>query len=194
MFKQLLRKQWPLAALLLATVVVIFTTAQDMVAADEDDSGSHCKAAPTDVPASLVPPADQCVKVQASATGVQIYTCATGVWTLKAPEASLLNKVMHFVAAHFLGPTWQWKDGSKVKAKAGPSVPMAGTIPWLLLTVTSHETPGKPPEGGGKLDDVTFIQRIHTSGGAAPTEACVATDPDKRIDYSADYVFWHPRT
>ena len=65
-------------------------------------------------------PAGQRVTAAAFAQGVQIYTCTaptatTGyAWVFKAPEANLFDERARFAGSHFLGPTWQYKDGSKV--------------------------------------------------------------------------------
>ena len=45
----------------------------------------------------------------------------------------------------------------------------SGAIPWLLLQVVGAE-PG--PTGGDKLTGTTFIQRLNTSGGIAPSTGC----------------------
>ena len=69
-------------------------------------------------------------------------------------------------------------------------VPVAGTIPWLLLKVTSHAA---GPGGGDRLGGTTFIQRINTTGGVAPAAStCDATTAGQvaEVPYTADYVFW----
>ena len=47
--------------------------------------------------------------------------------------------------------------------------------------------------GGHKLTATTFIQRLNTSGGIAPSMGCAAlTDVGKRalVPYTADYFFY----
>jgi hypothetical protein len=149
--------------------------------------GHGCRRPPDDVPAALQAPADECVKVQALGSGVQIYTCVATAWVLKAPEADLLDRHGKFVGNHFLGPTWQWRDGSKVKAVAAAKVPApdpAASIPWLLLNVTTQA-------GDGELFDVRHIQRLHTTGGVAPAGACATEGAEVRVPYTADYLFYH---
>jgi hypothetical protein len=155
---------------------------------DGDHADGDCRRAPADVPPALQVPATECLKVRALGTGVQIYTCTAGAWVLKAPEANLLDRHGRYEGNHFLGPTWQWRDGSKVKgakvAQAAAPDP-SKDIPWLLLSVASEE-------GDGRLADVTHIQRIHTTGGPAPAGAC--TDgAETRVPYTADYLFYHLR-
>jgi hypothetical protein len=106
---------------------------------------------------------------------------------LKAPEADLLDRHGKFVGNHFLGPTWQWRDGSKVKGAAAAKVASpdpASNVPWLLLNVTTQA-------GDGELSDVRHIQRLHTTGGVAPAGACTTEGEELRVPYTADYLFYH---
>ena len=61
-------------------------------------------------------------------------------------------------------------------------------IPWLLLKATKT-TAGR---GGNLLAPTTFIQRINTVGGLAPTEACNAAKSGtvREVSYGADYFFY----
>ena len=71
------------------------------------------------------------------------------------------------VSLHFGGPTWQSNSGSKVVGKLLQACPALDpdAIPWLLLASVPELT-----EGPGIFDRVTFIQRVNTVGGNAPTE------------------------
>lgn len=168
------------------------TTSQAVLGRDPAGIESHggaCLPAPTDVPAALAAPADECLKVAARGLGVQIYTCTAGAWVLKAPEANLLDTRGRFLGNHFLGPTWQWRDGSKVKGTkvAGdPGPDPAHDVPWLLLSVPSED-------GEGELADVKHIQRLHTVGGVAPAGPCTE-GTEARVGYAADYLFYHLRS
>jgi hypothetical protein len=124
------------------------------------------------------------------ALGVQIYSCqavAAGfAFTFVAPEASLFDhgKV---VIKHFGGPTWQSiADGSSVVAtKIADFTDDPKSIAELLLQASSHE-------GKGIMADVTYIQRLETVGGLAPTEGCDASHVGvtARVPYSATYFFY----
>jgi hypothetical protein len=49
------------------------------------------------------------------------------------------------------------------------------------------------PTGGTLLSKTSFIQRLNTNGGSAPTEGCVnTTDVGKQalVPYTADYFFF----
>jgi hypothetical protein len=125
------------------------------------------------------------------ALGVQIYSCqatASGhAWTFVAPEASLFNPRGKLVVKHFGGPTWQSvADGSKVVAtKVDEFTDDPASIPELLLIASSHE-------GKGVMADVTYIQRLETVGGIAPTSTCDAVNAGAtaRVPYSSTYYFY----
>jgi Protein of unknown function (DUF3455) len=147
-----------------------------------------------EIPAQLQPPANEQLLLQVHAKGDQIYTCkveaAQSAWTLKAPEAQLFDKDEKPFGKHFAGPSWQANDGSKVTGKAVANVPSpdANSIPWLLITVVSHEAKGA-------LERVTSIQRVNTKGGKAPASGCDAAHADNelRVPYTADYKFYAPK-
>ena len=86
-------------------------------------------------------------------------------------------------AIHFRGPSWEsTRDGSLVEGKAVASSPVPGSIPQLLLPATRTR-------GDGVFGGVTYIQRLDTTGGTAPTTAC----DDGRtagVPYTADYRFY----
>jgi hypothetical protein len=136
------------------------------------------------IPAELAPPAGSVPVGRYPARGVQVYTCTAGSWTFQEPAATLTaGPGGPGVAVHFRGPSWQsTTDGSLVQAKAVASVKVEGSIPQLLLEATSTRGPGR-------FGSVTAIQRLHTSGGAAPTGAC--TDGTTvGVAYRAEYVFY----
>jgi uncharacterized protein DUF3455 len=146
------------------------------------------------VPKELLPPSGEQLLLQVHAKGDQIYTCkADGgqfAWALKAPDAQLFDKDGKPFGKHFVGPSWEANDGSRVtgKAMANAPSPDADSIPWLLLTVVSRN-------GDGKLTRVTSIQRINTKGGKAPASGCDAAHAgqEQRASYTADYVFFAPK-
>jgi hypothetical protein len=112
------------------------------------------------------------------------------VWSLKAPEAQLIDKRGNPFGKHFAGPSWEANDGSRVtgKAMANSPSPDPGSVPWLLVTVVTRS-------GEGVLAHVTSIQRINTKGGVAPTSGCDAAHggSEYRAPYSADYSFFAPK-
>ena len=59
------------------------------------------------------------------------------------------------------------------------------SIAELLLQATTHA-------GKGIMSDVTFIQRLETVGGLAPTDGCDASQVGvvARVPYTATYFFY----
>jgi hypothetical protein len=125
------------------------------------------------------------------ATGVQIYTCAAGAtgyaWTFTAPRANLFDSDGELVAKHFAGPTWQSveDESSVVGSKIGALTKDPSSIPWLLLKAVSHT-------GDGDFSEVTYVQRVFTSGGLAPASGCGAQTAGSVADvpYMATYYFY----
>lgn len=141
---------------------------------------------PGDVPENLKPPAGERFAFHVTATGDQVYTCDGSQWSLSGPEAKLFDQSGKEVGSHFAGPTWQISDNSRVVGKlVASATPDANSVPWLLLTATSHS-------GEGLMQHVTSIQRLHTKGGKAPSSGCDASHKGEktRSHYSADYYFY----
>jgi hypothetical protein len=80
---------------------------------------------------------------------------------------------------------WAMKIG-QIDAGTDASCPNAGAIPCLLLQSIGNE---EGPTGGKLLAKVTFIQRLNTAGGAAPTAPCTAGQT-QLVEYTADYYFF----
>ena len=145
------------------------------------------------------------------AVGTQSYICqpsgATFAWTFVKPQATLSDDNHEQIVTHFLStnqfetpaaarPTWQDSvDTSRVWGKAianssDPNFVAGGAIPWLLLQVVGSQ-PG--PTGGTALTATTFLQRLTTSGGVAPSTGCAqSTDVGNTalVPYTADYFFY----
>lgn len=151
---------------------------------------------PPEVPDAIKVEPGEKVLLRARASGVQIYTCAKSaagkpVWTLKAPEAELLDEQGAIIGHHSAGPSWQHRDGSVVtgKPKAKVDAPDRGSIPWLLIAATGHT-------GKGTLANVTSVQRINTQGGEPPGgSSCTVSGTggkpkEARVPYRADYYFY----
>ena len=140
------------------------------------------------VPPALALPQGAILLGKYAAQGVQIYVCrakgAGNEWAFKAPEADLVDAEGRPFAKHYAGPSWDAPDGSKAVGKvlANEPAPNAGAIPWLLLSTESS--------GSGELAGVRFVQRVNTSGGAAPSGPCPTVGAEQRVDYTADYIFY----
>ena len=149
------------------------------------------------VPETLDVPPNQEVTLQARAAGFQIYACSPKsdssgfAWTLKAPEADLFDSTGQKIGKHYVGPTWEAVDGSKVggTVKARADAPDSSAIPWLLLGATSNA-------GTGVLAHVASIQRLNTAGGnAPPAQTCdqAHAGTESRVPYTATYYFYSAR-
>ena len=55
-----------------------------------------------------------------------------------------------------------------------------------------HIAAGAAAVGAGAMNGVSYIQRVNTKGGVAPTAVCDAGSASKRmtVAYEADYVFY----
>jgi hypothetical protein len=81
-------------------------------------------------------------------------------------------------------------NSTSIPAGSDPSCPNTGSIPCLLLQSIGSQ-PG--PSGGVILSNTTFIQRLNTNGGSAPTEGCsTSSDVGSQVlvPYTADYYFY----
>jgi hypothetical protein len=170
----------------------------------------------TPVPSAIQAPEGNTAFFKGHAIGTQNYTCvpsATGYFWKGAPQATLFVNLKWMntefpqqIATHFLSPnpfenglarpTWQssvdtsavW--GNPIANSSDPAFVAPGAIPWLLLQVVGAQ---RGPAGGDVLTATTYIQRVNTSGGVAPSLPCSqAENPGvtKFVPYAADYVFY----
>ncbi|KPI06063.1 Protein of unknown function DUF3455 [Actinobacteria bacterium OK074] len=179
----------------LAKRLVLTTTALAAVTAGTLLSATVGQAAPAqsagaavDAPAALKVPDGNRLTGLFSAAGVQTYTCTDGAWKLLEPAATLWAKndrSRRAVALHSRGPVWvSTVDGSAVNAAAIATSPKTDAVPELLLQSTATR-------GSGVFAGVSYIQRLNTHGGVAPTTACTGTD-QLSVQYSATYAFYKP--
>jgi hypothetical protein len=155
-------------------------------------------SAPTPTPPALAVPAGHELVVSYHAVGYQVYDCkpdAAGApaWTFHAPVAMLYAADDTLAAVHYggvdvglpAGPYWQSaRDASRVHGGNPVSSANPGAIPLLRLQGMDHA-------GAGQLSEVTFIQRLATTGGTAPTGPC-ALEQRTAVPYTADYHFYAP--
>jgi hypothetical protein len=170
------------------------------------------RVTPPPVPDGLEVPAGNRAYLVGHAVGSQNYVClpsASGfAWTLFTPQATLFSHRGRQLTTHFFSPNpfegetirpaWQHsRDTSTVWARlfAPPSTDSRfvapGAIPWLVLEVVPD--PQDRPKGGGALSRTTFIHRLNTLGGVAPSTGCVEPANVGRtafVPYRADYFFY----
>src|SRR5262245_14666364 len=121
------------------------------------------------------------------AEGAQVYDCKAGeggklTWQFREPVATLIQDGKT-VGRHYVGPTWEHADGSRVvgKAIARANGATPKDIPWLKLEAVEAR-------GAGALAGVAAIQRINTQGGQIDG-ACEKAGATLAAPYAADYVF-----
>jgi len=156
------------------------------------DPGNDNRAPELPGPLSVleVPPGNK-VAFHVYAEGVQIYTATASptdathlVWTFKAPEAVLYDADGNVVGIHYAGPTWETESGSLVVGSRLMGVaPDPTAIPWLLLRAVTAEGPGV-------LARTTYIQRVATEGGLAPSTPPTQLGEEARVAYTAEYFFY----
>lgn len=122
------------------------------------------------------------------ARGVQIYKWNGTSWVFDAPVASLFAEPGFFgeVGTHYVGPRWESKSGSKVKAARVPGTgctPDPSAVTWLLLEKVETS-------GSGIFASVTYIQRVNTTGGVAPTTQGTTVGEVAEVSYTAEYYFY----
>lgn len=177
---------------------------------------------PPPLPPGLAPvPEGNVLFLGTHAVGTQNYVCqpsGAGVaYVLFTPQATLFGADGVQIITHFNSPnpdepntdpkvvapqgtiraTWQFKDTSTIFAATVPNGASTderfvekGAIAWLKLEVKNHLD---GPTGGVKLSRTTFVQRLNTHGGLAPTTGCASlTDVGTRafVPYRADYFFY----
>ena len=166
------------------------------------------------VPANIQVPAANVPYLVGHAVGTQNYVClpsGTGFkFTLFTPEATLFNENGKQIITHYFSPnpdehgtvraTWQDRDTSTVWGSVGPDDSSSdaafvkpGAIAWLKVTGVGDK---KGPTGGANLKETTFIQRLNTTGGLAPSTGCASpNDVGKEafMPYTADYFFYREK-
>ena len=138
-------------------------------------------------------PTGQKLKMSTTGVGELTYECrekkdmaGAYEWTFVGPVASLYTSDKKMVGKYYAGPTWESMDGSKVTGKQVAVAPAGmGNIPLQLVKAD-------PASGAGSMMGVSYIQRLNTKGGVAPSAACDAASKGKRqqVAYEADYVFY----
>lgn len=181
----------PRASFLATVAAVMIAAVTPAVSGDVarvgDDGTGPCSR---DLPAALAVPTGHELAFELSAEGVQIYVCGAAAgahaWVFQAPEAKLVDSRGQPAGAHYAGPTWEGVDGSKVVgSKVESATPDPAAIPWLLLRAASTS-------GSGRMADVTFVLRIQTHGGMAPSDGCGSSNVGAvaRVPYHAVYCYY----
>lgn len=143
------------------------------------------------LPPAVQVPAGHKVAMETVGVGEITYECRirTGTtdqweWVFVGPDAKLMDRSGKVVGRYWGPPaTWENMDGSKVTATQVAVAPAAaGSIPLQLVKAN-------PAMGQGAMTGTTYIQRVATQGGVAPTAACTP-NAKQIVKYQADYIFY----
>jgi hypothetical protein len=146
------------------------------------------------------------------AAGTQNYVCLpsgdTFRYALFTPQATLFNDDMEEIMTHYFGPNpdeggtiraaWQhsqdtstvWGQVMPGNSSTDPNYVAPGAIAWLLVTIVGDQA---GPTVGDKLTKTTYIQRVNTSGGVAPSTGCSSSGNignQAFVPYTTDYYFY----
>ena len=173
---------------LLLTVVGLAPTSISAARASAPDNSPDL---PSPICDSLQVPQGNGLAFRVYALGVQVYRWNGTSWVFVEPVATLFADARYHgeVGIHYVGPTWESNSGSKVVAARVPGTgctPDSTAIPWLLLQRVSTEGPGI-------FSSVTYIQRVNTTGGTAPTAPGSVIGEVKELPYTAEYYFYRAR-
>jgi len=146
------------------------------------------------LPQAVQVPAAHRVAMETVGTGSITYECrakadASGAheWFFVGPDARLADRGGRLVGRYYGPPaTWESIDGSRVTAtQVAVSPAGTGNIPLQLVKAN-------PAMGQGAMTGVTYIQRVATQGGVAPTTPCSASNLGARqvVQYQADYILY----
>jgi Protein of unknown function (DUF3455) len=154
-----------------------------------------------------------CLPSATSPTGFA-FRLFTPQATLFLPTGFTGNGFTHQITTHFFSPnpnpednnairaTWQSsQDTSTVWAATVPdgastdtNFVKLGAVAWLLLEAKGTQ---RGPTGGENLSQTTFVQRLNTEGGLAPTTGCSLPNhvgATAFVPYQADYFFYKKST
>jgi hypothetical protein len=175
-----LKRALALAVLFAATAIA---SAPATLAGEEDGRAPEMPAGACQ---SVQVPEGNKVSFHVYAVGVQVYKWNGSAWAFVGPVANLFadHNYRGLVGTHYGGPTWESKSGSKVVAsRVAGCTPDASAIPWLKLEAVSTEGPGI-------FDGVTFVQRVNTTGGLAPSTPGSVVGEEARVPYTTEYYFY----
>ena len=139
-----------------------------------------------EVPAAIAVGTTNKVHFHGFGVGFQVYTWNGTNWGSAVPDALLFDGQAGIVATHFAGPSWESNSGSLVVGALPPTgavIVDTNSIPWLRLRALVAEGPGI-------FADTTFIQRVNTTGGKAPSAPGAFVGQVARVPYTADYFFF----
>jgi hypothetical protein len=122
-------------------------------------------------------------KAQAKAGSMPV----TYEWVFVAPKAHLFDASNKKIGTHGAGPFWELSASDSIFAQqfspAKTVSPDANSIAWLLLMPKTGKT------ATGIFANVSYIQRIATKGGKAPSVPPTSLTDTSDVFYTAIYRF-----
>jgi hypothetical protein len=148
---------------------------------------------PGGIAASLRAPASEAPAFVLNGNGVYIYQCRQAisdpnayVWAFVVPDATLYDGSRSVARHATIGLYESLSDRTSVSGVVRSSQPAGGAnLPWVLIRA-------QPIGESGLFANVSSIQRVNTTGGAAPSSGCGPDNvgEEARVAYQADYYFY----
>jgi hypothetical protein len=148
---------------------------------------------PGGIAASLRVPASEAPAFVLNGNGVYVYQCRqalsdpnTYVWAFVVPDATLYDGPRSVARHATIGLYESLSDRTSVSGVVHSSQPAGGAnLPWVLIRA-------QPIGESGLFANVSSIQRVNTTGGAAPSSGCGPDNvgEEARVAYQADYYFY----
>lgn len=108
-------------------------------------------------------------------------------WVFVAPKAIMYDAANKKTGTHGAGPFWEISAGDSLFAQAFSPAKTASvdanSIPWLQLMPKAGKTPT------GIFANVSYVQRIATTGGKAPVNPPLSSTDTVDVHYTAVYRF-----
>ena len=130
------------------------------------------------------------ISFHAFGVGFQVYRWDGAKWVFSNPEANLFADAGQdaLVGTHFSAPgakpNWLTVSGSRVIGTLATRCTVnTNAIDWVKLSADNS--------GTGVFNQTTFIQRLNTVGGLAPTGPGTVVGQEFKSPYTADYYFYH---
>jgi hypothetical protein len=148
---------------------------------------------PGGISASLRAPASEAPAFVLNGNGVYIYQCRQAIsdpntyaWAFVVPDATLYDGSRSVARHATIGLYESLSDRTSVSGVVRSSQPAGGAnLPWVLIRA-------QPIGESGLFANVSSIQRVNTTGGAAPSSGCGPDNvgEEARVAYQADYYFY----
>lgn len=180
-----------------ATAITLAFTAAALSACSgmpSSNAATTAKFSQDALPDAVKVPAGNQVALETVGVGEITYECRAKAgsagafeWAFVGPQADLNSRAGTRLGTYYGPPaTWAAADGSKItgtQVAVSPSPP--GNIPMQLVKAN-------PATGPGAMMGMTYVQRVATKSGVAPSSACDGGTIGRKeiVKYQADYIFW----